>query len=195
MKILSALLLLVSTSAFAAESGKPAPAFTATNSEGKEVKLSDYKGKFVVLEWMNHECPFVKKQYETNNMQTLQETYTGKGVVWLSVISSAEGNEGYVTPAQAEADRKTYASKATSVILDKSGKLGKLYGAQTTPHMFVVDKKGVLIYQGAIDDKPLADKEALKTVKNYVADALEANMAGRSVATAQTKSYGCSVKY
>jgi peroxiredoxin len=195
MKLFAVLLLLVSTSAFAIETGKPAPDFTATNSEGKEVKLADYKGKLVVLEWMNHGCPFVKKHYEGKNMQTLQSTYTGKGVVWLSVISSSEGNQGFVTPAEAEADRKIFDAHSSAVILDKSGKLGKLYGAQTTPHMFVIDKKGVLAYQGAIDDKPSADKDSLKGAKNYVAEALDAEMAGRAPAIAQTKSYGCSVKY
>jgi thioredoxin-related protein len=195
MKLFAVLLLLVSTSAFAIETGKPAPDFTATNSEGKEVKLADYKGKLVVLEWMNHGCPFVKKHYEGKNMQTLQSTYTGKGVVWLSVISSSEGNQGFVTPAEAEADRKTFDAHSSAVILDKSGKLGKLYGAQTTPHMFVIEKKGVLAYQGAIDDKPSADKDSLKGAKNYVAEALDAEMAGRAPAIAQTKSYGCSVKY
>jgi len=124
-----------------------------------------------------------------------QKTYTAKGVVWLSVISSAEGKEGFSSPAQAEADRLAYDVHATAVLLDPKGALGKTYGAQTTPHMFVIDKSGRLAYQGAIDDKPSADKASLKGAKNYVADALDAELAGRAPATAQTKSYGCSVKY
>jgi peroxiredoxin len=195
MKLLSALLLLLSANSFAIETGKPAPDFTATNSEGKEVKLADYKGKLVVLEWTNAHCPFVKKHYDGKNMQALQGKYTGEGVVWLTVLSSAEGKEGFETPAEAEASRKATGAHASALLLDKSGKLGKLYGAQTTPHMFVIDKKGVLAYQGAIDDKPSADKATLKGAKNYVAEALDAEMAGRAPATAQTKSYGCHIKY
>lgn len=195
MKLLGALLLLVSTSAFALEAGRPAPEFTAPASDGKEVKLSDYKGKLVVLEWMNHGCPFVKKHYDGKNMQTLQQTYTGRGVVWLSVISSAEGKQGFASAAEAEADRKSFGSHATAVLLDPKGTLGKTYGALTTPHMFVIDKKGTLVYQGAIDDKPSTDKATLKGAKNYVAEALDAELAGRPPATTQTKSYGCSVKY
>lgn len=201
MKFLLAALFLLSSSAFAIETGKPAPDFTVTTSTGDTVKLSDLtaQGKTVVLEWLNYGCPFVKKQYndKMKNMQTLQKNYTGKGVVWYSVISSAQGKQGFSSPAEAEKDRKAHHSNATGVILDKDGALGKLYGAQTTPHMFVVDSKGVLQYQGAIDDKPSADVATLKGAHNYVSDALDAVLATpeRTPATAQTKSYGCSVKY
>lgn len=195
MKLLVASFFFLSFNALAIESGQPAPEFAAHTSDGKEVKLADYKGKTVVLEWLNYGCPFVKKHYNGKNMQALQKDYTAKGVVWLSVVSSAEGKQGYGTPAEAEKERKAHGSKATAVILDPKGELGKLYGAQTTPHMFVIDPKGTLAYQGAIDDKPSADAASLKGAKNYVREALDAELAGRAPATAQTKSYGCGVKY
>ncbi|MGZ3650973.1 MAG: thioredoxin family protein [Bdellovibrionota bacterium] len=195
MKLLTAALFLLSTTAFALESGSAAPDFIAAASDGKNVKLSDYKGKTVVLEWLNYGCPFVRKHYNGKNMQALQADYTKKGVVWLSVISSAEGKEGYSTPKQAEADRKAHDSHATAILLDAKGEVGKLYGAQSTPHMFVIDKAGKLAYQGAIDDKPSTELATLKGAHNYVRDALDAVLAGRAPATAQTKSYGCGVKY
>lgn len=186
---------LTAAPAIAAENGKPAPEFTVKGSDGKVVRLSDYLGKTVVLEWLNYGCPFVQKHYNSKNMQNLQKEYTGKGVIWLSVISSAPGKQGHVTAAQAEKDRKEKGSNATNVLLDEKGTVGKLYGAETTPHMYVVDSKGRLVYQGAIDDKPSADVEDIKTAKNYVRAAVDAAMAGKPVAEAQTKSYGCSVKY
>jgi peroxiredoxin len=195
MKLFFVALSLFSLNAFALDSGQPAPEFTARTADGKEVKLADYKGKTVVLEWMNHGCPFVKKHYDDKNMQALQKTYTAKGVVWFSVISSSEGKQGFATPEEAMKDVKTFDAHPTGVILDPKGELGKLYGAQTTPHMFVIDPKGVLAYQGAIDDKPSTDIATLKGAHNYVKDALDAELAGRKPATAQTKSYGCSVKY
>lgn len=196
MRFLLALLVsMFPIAGLAVESGSPAPEFKATTSDGKEVRLSDYKGKVVVLEWLNHGCPFVKKHYGAGNMQALQADYTKKGVVWLSVISSAKGKEGNVSAQQAEADRKTHDSKATSVLLDETGEVGKLFGAQTTPHMFVIDTKGKLAYQGAIDDKPSADVATIKGAKSYVRDAVDAVLDGKAVAKAQTKSYGCSVKY
>jgi peroxiredoxin len=201
MRILFAALLFLSSTAFAMETGKPVPDFTAQTSDGKTVKLSDFtsQGKIVVLEWLNYGCPFVKKHYndKNKNMQTLQKEYTGKGVVWLSVISSAQGKQGFSTPAEAEKDRKEHGSNATAVILDYKGALGKEFGAQTTPHMFVIDGKGVLAYQGAIDDKPSTELSTLKDAHNYVREALDAELSNppRQPATAQTKSYGCSVKY
>ena len=195
MKTLLAVFLLSTGSALALESGKPAPAFTAPSSTQKDVRLSDYRGKVVVLEWLNYGCPFVKKHYNGHGMQALQKEFTDKGVVWLSVISSAEGKQGFSSPAEAERDRKENESHASSVILDKRGTLGRLYGAKTTPHMFVIDSNGVLAYQGAIDDKPSSDPATLKNAHNYVRAALDAVLAGRSPATSQTQSYGCSVKY
>jgi len=165
---LSVSLLFLAPSAQAIDSGSPAPDFKAISSDNKEVKLSDYKGKVVVLEWLNHGCPFVKKHYEGKNMQALQAEMTKKGVVWLSVISSAKGEQGHVTAEQAEVEKKTHGSKATKILLDEKGEIGRLFGAQTTPHMYVIDPKGNLAYQGAIDDKPSADSASLKAAKSYV---------------------------
>ncbi|RYZ95787.1 MAG: redoxin domain-containing protein, partial [Proteobacteria bacterium] len=140
-------------------------------------------------------CPFVQKHYKSQNMQNLQKEYTGKGVIWLSVLSSAEGKQGYANAAQAEADRKQNGSNATAVLLDADGKVGKLYGAETTPHLFVINPKGRLAYQGAIDDKPSADIEDIKGARSYLREAVDATLAGKDVKEYQTKSYGCSVKY
>lgn len=172
-----------------------APDFAVVDSHGETHHLSDYAGKFVVLEWINHECPFVRKHYESGNMQKLQETYTGKGVVWLSICSSAPGKQGNMSAEewnQATAEKN---AKPTAVLLDEDGTAGHAYGAKTTPHMFVINPAGELIYQGAIDDTPSADKADAATAHNYVTAALEEAMAGQAVTTAFTKSYGCSVKY
>lgn len=178
------------------EIGKPAPEFMANDTKGDHVMLSTLKGKTVVLEWTNHECPFVKKHYESGNMQSVQDTATKDGdVVWVSIVSSAKGKEGHVTAVEADkivADQKAH---PTHVLLDESGAIGQLYGAKTTPHMFVIDKDGVLVYKGAIDDKAGFDKEDLKTAKNYVLAALESLKAGKPVEPAETKPYGCGVKY
>ena len=198
-KMLALAILMVSMpAAWAVETGKAAPDFTAVSSEGKTVKLSDYKGKnVVVLEWLNYGCPFVKKHYESKNMQKLQADYIAKGknVVWLSVISSAPGKQGHSDAKQAEADRKKMGSAATAVLLDEKGEIGKAYGAKTTPHMYVINKEGNLVYQGAIDSNPSADQADIKGATNYVAEALNAVATGKPVKTAQTEAYGCSVKY
>lgn len=187
---------LLASAAFGIDSGSPAPDFTAVTSEGKEVKLSDYKGKVVVLEWLNHGCPFVKKHYRGKNMQALQEAYTKKDVVWLSVISSSKGAQGWGTAEDVEKERKDHGSKASAILLDETGKVGRLYGAETTPHMYVVDKKGVLAYQGAIDDQPYTGLDTLKKVERpFFKDAMEAVLAGKTPAKTLTKAYGCSVKY
>lgn len=175
--------------------GEPAPAFTATDSNGKTHNLSDFKGKIVVLEWTNAECPYVVKHYDSKNMQGLQEKYTGQDVVWLTVNSSAEGKQGHVTAEAANALIAEQGAKQTAFILDADGTIGKAYDAKTTPHMFVIDKEGVLVYAGAIDDNDSAKAEDAATAKNYVAAALDALLAGKPVETAQTKPYGCSVKY
>jgi peroxiredoxin len=179
----------------AVQTGRPAPDFTAVDSKGAPHSLSAYRGKIVVLEWTNHECPYTAKHYATGNMQALQAAATGAGVVWLSVVSSRPGSEGYVEPPQA--DRLTVSRKAqpTAVLLDPKGELGRLYGASTTPHMFIVDAAGALIYMGAIDDRPSASQSSVKGARNYVRDALDAVAAGRPVAVASTRPYGCSVKY
>lgn len=189
------MLMMFSLSAFALESGAPAPDFKLEGVSGKSVTLSSFKGKVVVVEWLNHGCPFVRKHYDSQNMQTLQRKYTKEGVVWLSVISSAEGKQGHVTAGEGLADKTKNQSVATDVLLDPKGTVGQLYGAKTTPHMFVIAKDGTLAYQGAIDDKADADKESVKGARNYVAEAVDALMAGKKVAVASTKSYGCSVKY
>ena len=175
--------------------GKPAPDFTGKGSDGKSYALADSKGKFVVLEWYNRDCPFIHKHYDSGNMQMLQEKYEKKGVVWFEVLSSAAGNEGYMTADEAQANRVKSATKSVATLLDPDGKIGLLYGAKTTPHMFVVDPKGILIFEGAIDDHNSADAEDIPTSKNYVAMALDEAMAGKPVSTPRTHPYGCSVKY
>lgn len=175
--------------------GEAAPEFTAVDSQGKSHKLSDFKGKYVVLEWLNHGCPYVAKHYGAKNMQAMQAEYTGKGVVWLSIISSAEGKQGYSTPEQANAAVAEHGAKPTAVLLDPKGEVGRLYGAKTTPHMFVVDPAGNLIYKGAIDSVKSTDADDIAGATNYVRAALDAAMAGKAVATTETPPYGCSVKY
>ncbi|OKH52327.1 thioredoxin family protein [Calothrix sp. HK-06] len=175
--------------------GAPAPAFTAVDSNGKTHNLSDFKGKTVVLEWTNHECPFVKKHYESNNMQALQKEKTGKGVVWLSIISSAPGQQGNVTPQKANELTKTRNANPTAVLIDADGKVGKLYQARTTPHMYVIDKNGVLQYTGGIDDNSSKNPQDAKTANNYVRAAVDSVLNGEPVKTSTTQPYGCSVKY
>ncbi len=177
------------------KTGQPAPDFTVTDSQGQTRHLSDYKGKLVVLEWFNNGCPFVRKHYDSNNMQSLQERYTAKDVIWLTVLSSAKGKQGYADAAEANKQAKENHSHATAMLLDSEGKIAELYGAKTTPHMFVINKEGQLIYQGAIDDKPSTEQADVKGARNYVAEALDGAMAGKTLAVSETKSYGCSVKY
>ena len=175
--------------------GSPAPALMLTDTNGKQHNLADYKGKHVVLEWVNFGCPFVKKHYESGNMQATQKKAVDKGVVWLSVCSSAEGKQGHMAAAdwnEEIADRKL---ASTAVLLDESGAVGKAYGAKTTPHMYIVNPEGVLVYKGAIDDKPSTDKADIPGARNYVLAALDESMAGKPVSMASTQSYGCSVKY
>jgi hypothetical protein len=175
--------------------GEKAPDFTAADSNGKSHTLASYKGKIVVLEWLNHQCPFVKKHYGSGHMQELQKTYTGKGIIWLSVISSAPGKQGYSTPEQANSVTKEKGAAPTAVLLDPQGTVGKLYGAKTTPHMFIINADGVLVYNGAIDDTPSTDLGDIATAKNYVQSALDELLAGKPVSEATSQPYGCSVKY
>jgi peroxiredoxin len=192
--VLAAVLLSLAAAAHAApELGKPAPDFTLSDQSGKPVKLSDAKGRFVVLEWFNEGCPFVRKHYDSRNMQGLQKKYGAKGVVWYTIVSSKEGKQGHLTPAEAADRLKGMSSKA--ILLDEKGGVGRLYGAKTTPHMFVVDKKGALIYMGGIDDNPSADPADIKGAKNFVAAALDEALAGKPVSTPSSRPYGCSVKY
>lgn len=191
-----AILALSTAAAFAApEIGKPAPDFTLKDASGKEVKLSDYKGKYVVLEWVNFGCPFVKKHYGSGNMQALQKELTGKGAVWLSICSSAEGKQGYFPKDEVAAAVKANGSHATDYLLDTPGTIGKLYGATTTPDMFLINPEGVLIYKGAIDSVPSPDPTTIKDATNYVRVAFEEASAGKAVSNPSTKPYGCSVKY
>lgn len=177
------------------QTGKAAPDFSLTDTAGQKRSLADYKGKYVVLEWVNHGCPFVKKHYDTGNMQALQKEITDKGVAWLSVCSSAEGKQGHYAPQEWQKVNQEKAVAATAVLLDPEGSVGRVYGAKTTPHMFVVDPKGVLIYKGAIDDKPSTEKGDVVRAKNYVRQALEEAMSGKPVSEPSTQPYGCSVKY
>jgi AhpC/TSA family len=180
---------------WAVKVGEPAPNFTAKDSNGKVQSLSDYRGKFVVLEWHNHLCPYVHKHYASGNMQKLQKEWTAKGVIWFTVISSAPGRQGYMTAEEENAYVKQVGALPTAVLLDPSGELGRLYGTKTSPHMFVINSQGTLIYDGAIDNKPTTDLDDIPIATNYVSLALEEGMAGESVKTPVTRPYGCSVKY
>jgi peroxiredoxin len=191
--ILAAILLLAASAHAAPELGKPAPDFTLENQDGKPVKLSDAKGKTVVLEWYNKGCPFVRKHYDSKNMQGLQKKYAKKGVLWYTIVTSAPGKEGHLSKEEAKQEKAALSSKA--LLLDEKGEVGRLYGAKTTPHMFVVDKKGAVVYMGAIDDKPSTDQADVKGAKNFVAAALDETLAGKPVSTPSSTPYGCSVKY
>lgn len=188
-------ILIFVAAALAARVGDPAPDFTATDSNGKTHRLADSKGKYVVLEWHNQGCPYTRKHYESGNMQRLQKEWTAKGVVWYTVISSAPGTQGYVTAPEENDYLKKMNAAPTAVLLDPDGTLGHLYAAKTTPHMYIIDPSGVLIYNGAIDDHPTADQSDIPNSKNYVSTALEEALSGRKVTDAATRPYGCSVKY
>ena len=191
-----ALLVLPVSSAFAAaEVGKMAPDFEVQDIKGETVKLSDYKGKNVILEWTNHQCPYVRKHYDSKNMQNTQAQATENGAIWLTIVSSAEGKQGNVSVEEAANIVEEEGAHPTTKILDPSGKIGQLYGAKTTPHMFVIDAEGMLVYAGAIDDNPSPRAETIEGANNYVLSALESIEAGNPVEPAQTAPYGCSVKY
>lgn len=195
--------LAVTAGFFAASSGalanaelnKPAPAFNAVGADGKPLKLDAYKGKTVVLEWTNHECPFVAKHYDSGNIPSLQKDAAGKGVVWLQVVSSAPGKQGHVDGATAQKLNANRKAVPAATVLDPDGKIGKMYGAQTTPHIFIVDATGQLVYKGGIDSIPTASKADLPKAENYVTAALGAISAGKPIEKANTKPYGCSIKY
>jgi peroxiredoxin len=175
--------------------GAPAPAFTAADSRGQTETLAQYRGKYVVLEWHNQGCPFTRKHYTSGNMQALQREWTAKGVVWFTVISSAPGKQGYVTPDEENAYLAQVHAAPTAVLMDPEGKLGRLYNAKTTPQMIVIDPAGNVIYDGAIDDRPTPDPADVHGARNFVSDALSEAMAGKPVGTSHTRPYGCSVKY
>lgn len=199
---MTALAFLASTAAArrkaekpAAEVGAKAPDFGLPDSQGKQRKLSDYKGKVVVLEWLNFDCPFSKKHYRGGNIQGLQKDYAAKDVVWLSIISSAPGKQGNYPPEDVNKTVKERGASPAAVLLDPKGDVGRLYDAKTTPDMYVIDPKGVLVYSGAIDDKPTTDVEDIPGARSYVREALDAVLAGKPVKTGYVKPYGCSVKY
>lgn len=175
--------------------GAPAPAFTGTDTKGVQHALAAFRGKTVVLEWTNHECPYTVKHYATGNMQALQNAATGSGAIWLTVVSSRPGTQGYIDAAAADGLTASRSAKPSAVLLDPTGQIGRLYDARTTPHMFVINGAGTLVYMGAIDDRPTASHASVRGARNYVREALDALAAGRPIAVASTRPYGCSVKY
>ena len=191
---LTAVLLSASPSMAAPAIGEPAPDFVGTDSKGMSHALADYRGSTVVLEWTNHECPYTVKHYQAHAMQALQEKATSEGIVWFSIISSAPGTQGHVTAAEADALTESRKAAPTAVILDADGAMARLYEAKTTPHMFVIDASGAIVYMGAIDDQPSARGDP-KAARNYVRLALGELAAGRPVSIPATQPYGCSIKY
>lgn len=189
------LFLMASVASAEVTTGEMAPNFTLTSASGEAVSLEDFKGQHVVLEWTNHQCPFVVKHYSVGNMQSLQEKWTSEDVIWLTIISSAAGKQGHVSPEEAMTLTEERGASPTAVLLDESGDVGRLYGAKTTPHMFVIDPEGSLVYQGAIDSIASFDSDDIPEATNYVDMALNKSMASENIDMHTTKPYGCSVKY
>ncbi len=175
--------------------GQQAPAFSGTDSTGKPVSLSQFKGKYVVMEWINPECPFVKKHYDGGNMPGTQKYAAGKGVVWVAVSTSADSGDRNAKAAAVNDWLKAKGAAPTVTVMDTGGAIGRAYGARTTPHMYLIDPNGKLVYAGAIDSKPTANPADIKTATNYVVQAIDDSLAGKPLAQAVTKPYGCSVKY
>ncbi|MCH7505025.1 thioredoxin family protein [PVC group bacterium] len=194
---LALVLLLFGTKLLVAEPlvAEKAPDFTLTDTNGVSHTLSDYQGRYVVLEWVNYDCPFVRKHYKSGNMQDLQKEYTQREVVWLSICSSAEGKQGQFSNAEIKNRMDEYDASPTHYLNDLDGSVGRLYQAKTTPHMFIINPEGILVYQGAIDNHPFFWEKGLFDATNYIREALDYAMNGQSVAVTNTKSYGCSVKY
>ncbi len=192
---LLAFVVLISTSDAVAKMDKPAPDFTLNSVSGTMVSLSDYRGKTVVLEWTNHDCPYVQKHYDSDNMQSLQRKYTSQDVVWLSIISSAPGKQGYIDAETANQLTSSRNAAPTQVLFDPEGKVGRQYGARTTPHMFIIDQEGTLRYMGAIDSIKSANPADIAKATNYVDEGLASLLAGRAIAKKSSSPYGCSVKY
>ena len=196
--LLTTLIAFVTSALYAADVppvGSAAPDFSAPDASGKTQSLSQYKGKYVVLEWFNPECPFVKKHYGSDNMQKLQGEYTGKGVVWLTIDSNAPGTEGNITPEQAQKIMAQWKTKQTALLLDPESKVAKLYGAKNTPNMVVISPEGKIAYEGAIDSKATPNPADIPSSTNYVKVALDESLAGKPVTTANTRPYGCGIKY
>jgi peroxiredoxin len=195
---LSVLASFIATAAFALEPppvGSAAPDFSLPDANGNSHSLSQYKGKYVVLEWFNPECPFVKKHYGSDNMQKLQEQYTSKGVVWLTIDSNAPGTEGSITPEQAQKITASWKTHQTALLLDPDGKAGRAYGAKNTPNMVIINPDGKIAYEGAIDSKASPNPADIPSSTNYVKAALDESLGGKPITKPQTKPYGCSVKY
>jgi len=191
----TALVFAAGTALAAATVGQPAPAFTATDTQGKPVSLADFKGRHVVLEWVNPGCPFVQKHYGAANMQATQKDATAKGVVWLAVNSTALDAGDFKAPAAMAQWMQHHKAAATATLMDSDGKVGKAYGARTTPHLYVIDPAGTLVYAGGIDDKPSSNPRDIPGATNHVKVALAEALAGKPVSTATTRPYGCSIKY
>jgi peroxiredoxin len=193
--ILSSCLLAAGSAAAAVSAGQPAPAFKGIDVSGKPVSLADFKGKYVVLEWNNPNCPFVMKHYDSGNMQTLQKRYGADNVAWISVNSTNDSHSDYMSPEKLAAWFKQQNAAPAAVLMDTRGEIGRAYGAKVTPHMYIVDPKGTVIYAGAIDDKRSANPADVKSATNYVAAALTDARSGKPVATATSSAYGCTIKY
>ena len=195
MKALFTVLLFAAGSAFAGAVGQPAPEFTLSDLTGKPVKLSDFRGRYVVLEWVNPECPYVEKHYGSANMQGLQKDYTAQRVVWLTINSTRESHSEYYPPQKMAGWTKQVNAAPSATLLDPTGKVGRAYQARTTPHMYIVDPQGQLVYAGGIDDKRSTRQADVKTAKNYVRAAMGEALAGKPISAASTAPYGCSIKY
>ena len=193
--LLAALLSVAALPALGATAGQPAPNFTLTDTEGRQVRLSDFKGRYVVLEWTNPSCPFVRNHYDTRNMQTLQSAWGPRGVVWLSIDSSNKSSWSYMAPAKLDAWMRKQGAAQQAVLVDGESEVAKLYRAKTTPHMFVINPEGQIVYAGAIDDRPSTRPNDPSAAKNYVRTALTQATAGMAITTADTTPYGCSIDY
>lgn len=178
-----------------AKIGEAAPAFTLPGTDTESYSLADFEGKFVVLEWLNFGCPYVKRHYNSGNMPELQKEFMDQDVVWLSIVSSAPGKQGYYEADAMNMQNEKYGGQQTAILLDPAGDVGRLYGAKTTPHMYIINPEGTLIYKGGIDDKPRARENETKTANNYVRAALTEAMSGQEVSVTTARPYGCSVKY
>jgi peroxiredoxin len=193
--ILSLLPAGLSHAATPPAAGEAAPGFTLQDANGRSHSLSEYKGSYVVLEWVNFGCPFVRKHYASGNIPALQKEYTAKKVVWLSICSSAPGKQGFFEKEELKKQIAAMKAAPTAYLLDPEGTVGKLYAAKTTPTMFVIDRKGIILYGGAIDNIPSTDPDDIAKARNYVKEALDHAMAGKAIEVTSSKSYGCSVKY
>lgn len=189
------LAMAAGTASAAASVGAPAPAFSATDAQGKPVSLADFKGKHVVLEWVNPGCPFVQKHYNGGNLPATQKAAVAKGVVWLAVSSTARDASDYKAPAELQRWMQSKQAAATATLMDDDGKIGRAYGARTTPHLYIIDPQGTLVYAGAIDSKPTANPADIATATNHVNVALAETLAGKPVSQPRTQAYGCSIKY